>query len=337
MEQPQKHRVLLAGPTILYFPIYLAWMLSSELAQSQIQFWTPPDNPTAGNTSDDLMKEFLNQNGKNDILLCVGDLLRAFQFLKDEGRENEWTPSLLCSTFINKLPMVAYKIVDGSNSTLKPTFMCHKSPFTSFEVADFISDRGTSATIFGEVAVGYERIYVNSVYKEIQNSRSATRPRRSIYLIAPQTFIPGSFDIPVEEDQVITKKIDEMTRYRKFLLTSIMMGNSPNEHLRKYFLDKIHEAIELTIKDPQAAANEFRQHVGRLNKFGHMRVRELTEVITALSENYKMESAITKSVLNGLTAAAYMRYNVKCSHRLGAACQSCGDVSEARKPFAEAL
>ena len=337
MSQPQKHRILLAGPTILYFPIYLAWMLSSELAQSQIQFWIPPDNITTNATSDDLMKEYLDANGKNDILLCVGDLLRAFQFLKDEGRENEWTSSILRSTFINTLPMVAYKIVDGSSSALKPTFMCHRSPFTSFEVADFISDRGQSASIFGEVAVGYERIYVNSVYREVQKYRSSRTSQRSIYLIAPQTFIPGSFDIPVEEDRVISQKIKDMTRYRKFLLTSIMGGNSPNEPLRVYFLNKIQEAIEMTKNDPKAAAKEFRQNIGRLNKFGHMRVRELTEVITALSENYKMETTITTSVLNGLTAAAYMRYNVKCSHRPGTPCQSCSDVSEARKPFAEAL
>lgn len=149
----KKYRILLAAPTILYFPIYLAWIMSAESIQERVEFWVPDGK---NGTNDRLMIELFNDSGANDILFCVGDLLRAYEYLKRENNlADNWSQRVYSRTFINKLPMAAYKIIDDDASGA-PVYMCHRSPMTSFEIAEYLAAENAEIKLFSHVSAGHE-------------------------------------------------------------------------------------------------------------------------------------------------------------------------------------
>jgi hypothetical protein len=329
MSAPNHYRILLAAPTILYFPVYLAWIRSTEHFQARVQFWTPEYSKRPQTRSDRLMAEFY-ENG-DDVLLCVGDILRAYEYLRSSGRSAEWNKQIFSASLINTLPMAAYQIAGNPDSGERPVYMCHRQPMTSFEVAEFLS-HNRPADLFARVAAGYEHVYVEHVVKRLKQ-RARPDQLRPVYLISPDVLATGHITTPVLNDRDIATQILKMGDDGSFLLTTIMSRRCPDSHLRDYFLGEIESAIDALRDDPDRCAHEFYQNIALLNQFGRYGLNDLRQLADRFRGFYSYSTKILDNTYKGIMAAARVRYAFRCDHLPSSSCEDCKHVRNSTKPF----
>ena len=339
-----KQRVLLAGPTILYLPVYLAWVNSNETVKEQITFWTPNTAQMRKSGGDPLMDEYYADFDRpmreRNVLLCIGDPLRdAFKHL--DRWSDETLPPLLAATLINQLPMKAFKLPYEGDPNRPPVYLAHRDRMSTHEIAKQIdSERKEGAKILGHLHAGYEDIYVNTILDPIISGDIPSKKLPNAYLIGTDTFINSAFSLyPVADEHInATIRSFEMgaNGRKNFLLTGIMRGGSQNQGLREEFLDRINYECARLQDDATRSAIEFYNNIKSLNRFHHANPNELCELADRMKGFYSFSRLPDggEEVLSGMIAAMRIRRDPDCRHRgIQRRCAPCEPWLPLLKPY----
>ena len=343
----RKQRILLAGPTILYLPVYLAWINSNETVKEQITFWTPDTAEMRKSDGDPLMDEYYEDFDRpaheRNVLLCVGDPLR------DAGKhlsrwEDETLPPLLAATLINQLPMKAFRLPYDGDPNRPPVYLAHRDRMSTHEIAKQInSERKEDAKILGHLHAGYEDIYVNTILDPIISGEIPQRQLPNAFLIGTDTFINSAFSLYPVEDHSLNATIRSFQMgeggRNNFLLTGIMRGGSQNQGLREEFISRIDHECARLLDDAERSALEFFKNIKSLNRFHHANPNELCELANRMKGFYSFSRLADggEEVRSGMIAAMRVRRDPDCGHLgIQRRCTPCAPWLPLLKPYQHA-
>ena len=346
MTRPDRYRILLAGPSLLYAPVYLAWLTASEFIQKRVKLWTPRKQI---NGDDQLMDEFhdfvTRAGGQGNVLFCVGDILRYHAYKPKNGKRRTWTRKKYLSSLITSAPVTAYRInLNHANNCNHEILLCHRNSMTTYEIAEVIQKKQTqtkvvSSKIFDKISLGYEDEYIHKILQYVGSDERNFRTIKKLFLILPDTHAASSIHGPLEVDKTRNNLINKMHGDDgRLLFTGILDGKSDSPALRDDFVDLMDRAVGKIRDSTDWAADTISNNVANFDKFGNLDRNKILSVLERVKNRYEIGSDTKDEFLSGITAAAKMRYNWSNCHSkletgVQAGCNYCKKISDVQKPF----